>query len=299
MYFSKFPILSYPSNIGDEKKYVLARNIIRRVSFSEDVKNSVGAFIEYHIKDGERPEHISDRVYGNSEEHWIILLANDIIDPYHDWYKSDTVLQDYISKKYNTYSIFFTDQTNSYLYNTNLYAGCTLSQNAVSSSILEYHPTLSKIVTYSPFYVGGATLGLSGGTNVSVNIKRVLSSNTAVHHFEQQSPSTDTIAQDFITVDPFSKQTNQYNSYTNLHVFGKKPPETGIRQSTTLSGSELGFWETYIGKYMGISGDAVDTYAVSNFIYEQRLNESRRKIKVLHPRYLDTVKRELEGLLRV
>ena len=79
---------------------------------------------------------------------------------------------------------------------------------------------------------------------------------------------------------------------------GSGYPVLGIRTTTGVSGS-IGLWETYIGEYMGISGDAVNQYAVSNFMYETQNNELRRKIKVLHPRYMNAVKRELENLLRV
>jgi hypothetical protein len=303
MYFSKFPIVSYPSNITDEKKYVLARNIIRRIGFSEDTKSASGAFLEYSVKDGERPEHIADRVYGNPEEHWVVLLSNEIIDPYHGWYKSGSVIEEYINKKYSGYSVFFTNTGNTFSYNTNLFSGCTLTQSGNSSSITEYHPTLCKLIVASPSFSNGtATIGLSGGGNLTIKIQRILPSYTAVHHFEIQGPTADGHkigALDTPTVDPLSKQTNQYNQYSDLGMVGSPPPETGIRQTTTPSGSNIELWETYIGKYMGISGSAVNTYAVSNFTYENTVNDSKRLIRVLHPRYLDTVKRELESLLRV
>ena len=299
MFFSKFPILSYPSNIGDEKKYVLARNIIRRIAFSEQVKNANGAFIEYNIKDGERPEHIADRVYGNSEDHWILLLANNIIDPYHQWYKSSTALQEYMLKKYSNFSIFFTNTSDSYLYNTNFYSDCTLTQGDYVSSVLEYHPTLSKIVVNGLFVSGNATVKIASGTDVSIRIKRVLSSDFAVNRFEHQTSVENSLSPKSVIVDPLTKQTTNYNNYNNLIVTGSKPPETGIRQNTVLSGSVLNFWETYIGRYMGVSGEFVNSYAVTNFAHENLLNESRRKIKVLHPRYVDTVKKEIENLLKV
>jgi hypothetical protein len=305
MYFKNFPVFSYPYKFGDETKTILARNIVRRVALSEETKKSYGAFVEYHVKDGERPEHIADRVYGNPEDHWIILLCNEIIDPYHDWYKSSTAMEEYISKKYGTFSIFFTNSNDGFVYNTNLFSGSTLSQNGMSSSIVEYHPLLCKlVVSSSSFSEGTATVGLSGGDQLTIKIQRILPSYTAVHHFRAvgitaiQEPISENGADTIPTLDPLARQTNQYSDYTQLGVVGSGYPVVGIRTTSGSSGS-IDLSETYIGKYMGISGDVVDQYAVSNYIYETEKNDAKRKIKVLHPRYKDTVKLEIENLLKV
>jgi hypothetical protein len=55
----------------------------------------------------------------------------------------------------------------------------------------------------------------------------------------------------------------------------------------------------YIGKYIGIYEAAVNTYAVSNYTYENTKNDARRTIKVLHPRFKKTALTELESLLRI
>ena len=100
MYFSDFPLVRYPYYIGDTKEYALARNVLRRVSFSDQI-NSAAAFVEYSVKDGETAEDIANRIYGNSGYHWIILLANNVIDPYHGWYMSQNTIEQYINKKYS------------------------------------------------------------------------------------------------------------------------------------------------------------------------------------------------------
>jgi len=299
MYFSKFPVLSYPCTMNDERKYVLARNILRRVALSEDVKTNNAAFVEYNIKDGERPEHIADRVYGNAEDHWILLLSNDIIDPYHDWYKSSFAMDDYILKKYNTFSVFFGSTTGTYLYDTRFFAGSTLTQGSFVSSIKEYHPNLCKFVVDSAsFSSGSATVGLSGGGSMTVTINRVLPSTFAVNHFEVNGVTLEDGEFINFIADPFAKQSNQYNTYTELGIVGSQPPSVGIINSTPV-GSTLSFWETYIGRYMGVSGSPIDLYAVSNVSYERKKNEEKRTIRVLHPRYLDAIKKELESKLRV
>lgn len=306
MYFSKFPLISYPSysSTDDTRKLVAARNILRRIAMSEETKSARGAFVEYNIKDGERPEHIASRVYGNADDHWLILLANDVLDPYHDWYKSSTAMEEYVNRKYSGYSVFFTNSSDQFLYNSSFYEGCTLSQSGVSSSVIEYQPNMCKLVVGSSFNTGTATIGLTNGTQLTVKIHRVLPSYLAAHHFHMVGftatvgPTGENGVEEIPQADPFAIQTNQYTDYSKLGGLGLGNPVTGVRTSTGASGS-VALWETYIGKYMGISGSSVDIYAVSNVLHETNANESKRKIKVLHPRYADSAKREFEALLRV
>ena len=54
------------------------------------------------MKDGETPEIIASKLYGWSGYHWIILLVNNIIDPYFDWPLSGDDLVATIRKRYTT-----------------------------------------------------------------------------------------------------------------------------------------------------------------------------------------------------
>lgn len=314
MYFSKFPTVSYPTRIKDNKAYVVGRNIIRRVALSEETKNSSGAFIEYNIKDGERPEHIADRVYGNPNDHWVVLLSNDIIDPYHDWYKSSAVFEEYVLKKYSGYALFFALGSQGIDYKKIKYfnVGDTISRTDISGvsqkltsvnrdfyyGVVKEKTDLDFITSASAFFYKISSLP------DNIRIARVLPYKDAVHHFEvgasgsygsKVSPSEKNI------VNPLIKFSSTL-SYTDPGI-GGVAPLVGIQQDGIVSTTGLAFRDTFIGKYLDIQYTAStkyeDQYAVSNYKYEYDLNESRRQIKVLHPRYLDTVKREFESLLRV
>jgi hypothetical protein len=50
---------------------------------------------------------------------------------------------------------------------------------------------------------------------------------------------------------------------------------------------------------MGVSGDEINTYAVSNYVYENDENESKRTIKVLAPAYMEQAIKELKNALGV
>jgi hypothetical protein len=301
MYFEKFPLLQYPVKDGNNFRYVFVRNLLRRVALSEDLMTSESVFMEYSVKDGERPEHIAERVYGDPGYHWLILLTNNIIDPYHGWYMSGSALEDYIQKKYGGYSVYISTTGNAFFYNSSVDSGATLSQGGNSMTILDYSPELSKLtVNGTKPSTGSATIGVSGGTQYSVKIQRVDPSYTAVHHFEIPYVGGLCGASTEFTVDPLSQQTGSYSVVGGVigHLDDEYPRLAADGKGYSGSGN-VDFYETYIGKYLGVSGAAVNTYAVSNYIYENTKNDACRTIKVLHPRFKKTALTELESLLRI
>lgn len=299
-YFSKFPILQYPSGLNSsELRLVFVRNLLRRISLTESMKSETSAFVSYDIKDGERPEHIAERVYGSTEYHWILLLCNEILDPYHDWYKSQLALDEYITKKYRGYRVYFTNSSDALLYDTNLFEGATLTQGNVSSSVNEYYPTYCSVsVSSSSFAEGSATITTPDAQH-SVTIHRVEYAPYGVHHFQKTKGAADVAASTTLTLDPLSVQSASYADLGGSIGLTANPyPMTTEGINYTPSGT-VSLWETYIGKYMGISGDKVNIYATSNTVYEQNKNEEKRTIRVLYPRFKKQAAKELENLLRV
>lgn len=300
MYFSKFPLVKYPIKDGNAFRFAYARNLLRRVVLSDGLKSSDSAFIEYDIKDGERPEHIAEKLYGDVSFHWLVLLTNDIIDPYHDWYKSDAAMQDFIQKKYGDHSVYFTDANDGFTYSPYIGSGATLTQGNISFPINEYQPSLCKLtVSSTQFQEGSATITGTSGSPISVTIHRTEPSYVALNHFQLTKGASDVGAATTVNVDPLSQETGDY-SYVGGVVGSTANVYPDDTYTIPYTPSEtVDFYETYIGKYMGVSGDKVNTYAVSNYINEMQKNDEKRTLKLLHPRYKEQAIRELEALLRV
>jgi hypothetical protein len=299
-YFSKFPLVSYPIKDGSVFRLVLARNLLRRIALSDDIKGSDSAFVEYNIKDGERPEHIAEKIYGDPSFHWIVLLTNDVIDPYHGWYKSSAAMEDFIQKKHGGNSVFFTNISDDFSYISTIEAGSTLTQGSVSSKIKEYQPTLCKLMVSGSGYVSGAAIvTVADGTVYNIKLHRVDQSYLSVHHFGAIRPTTDSSANETVTIDPLSQYTTSYSVVSGI-IGSSENPYPLTTQGVGYTGSDIvSFWETHIGRYMGVSGDRINTYAVSNQVHEINENEKRRTIKILHPRFKRQAVQELESLLRV
>lgn len=92
MYFKKFPKIVYNDYIITD--FTIRAKIIDRI------KNSLGSYSPYIIKDGETPESLAQDFYGNPNHNWIVYLMNDIINPLEDWPMTVEELKQYTEQKY-------------------------------------------------------------------------------------------------------------------------------------------------------------------------------------------------------
>ena len=98
MYFANFPIIPYDSvGNGDFK---LVTNLLKRVGVRSKVKTNVMIFDTYDVKEGETPEIIADKLYDDSELHWVVLLMNNVTDRYHQWPMNNNQFLSYMEDKY-------------------------------------------------------------------------------------------------------------------------------------------------------------------------------------------------------
>ena len=98
MYFNSFPVIPYDSK-GD-LNFKDVTNLLRRVGMRAKLKSNTLLYDTYDVKEGETPEMIAHKLYGDAELHWVILLVNDITDRYHQWPMSGMQFLDYLNDKY-------------------------------------------------------------------------------------------------------------------------------------------------------------------------------------------------------
>lgn len=100
-YFQQFPTTPYTDFSTTENTRVLLTNIMTRSSFLKEIMDNTAVFYEYQLKDDETPEIIADKLYGDPNRHWIVLLFNQIINPYYEFPLSVERLENLITTKYN------------------------------------------------------------------------------------------------------------------------------------------------------------------------------------------------------
>lgn len=99
-YFANFPDILYPFELGGKIKLVRVKDIVSNVRLRKQILSNITLYDEYDIEDGETPEIIAERVYGDANLHWVIMLANDRYDLWNDFPMSEDALSKYIENKY-------------------------------------------------------------------------------------------------------------------------------------------------------------------------------------------------------
>ena len=105
MYFEDFPKFAYDFDIAGEKKVLLITDITRNVRFRKELLANISLWDEYDIVDDETPEIIAEKIYGNANYHWIIMLLNERFDYIADFPLSYPKLVRYVEDKYGQANI--------------------------------------------------------------------------------------------------------------------------------------------------------------------------------------------------
>jgi len=101
-YFKSIPNVKYDINGNAPNTYQTATNIMKKPRFKPKVIDEITDYYPYRVKDGERPDIVSNEVYGTVGYAYLILLFNDIYDPVFDWPLGSTQFEEYIIAKYGS-----------------------------------------------------------------------------------------------------------------------------------------------------------------------------------------------------
>ena len=102
-YFRKLPNLDYPTLLKTKQSntdYIETKNLFRRVKIREDLFSNFIVFDQYKIVGDERPDNVAEKVYGDDNLDWVILMSNNIIDVKNEWPMTQSDLNTYANEKY-------------------------------------------------------------------------------------------------------------------------------------------------------------------------------------------------------
>lgn len=103
-FLRQLPDLDYPSLLNDRQgsgDTVRVKNLFRRVRVREDYFSNLVQFTKYKITGDDRPDNVAEKVYGNADLDWIVLISNNIIDIKNEWPMTEYDLNLYLNDKYS------------------------------------------------------------------------------------------------------------------------------------------------------------------------------------------------------
>ena len=79
-YFSNFPQIQY--TLPSLNRVNTVTDVTRRFVIRDFYKKNLFSFFKYDIIEGQRPDSVAYDLYGDTTLDWLILLPNEILDPY-------------------------------------------------------------------------------------------------------------------------------------------------------------------------------------------------------------------------
>jgi len=92
MFFGKFDKVQY------EGKTVT--NITNSILLKYRPMNNTTLYTYHTVIEGETAEILAHKYYGKAADHWIILLLNNVVNPYFDWVLTSPELASVVADKY-------------------------------------------------------------------------------------------------------------------------------------------------------------------------------------------------------
>ena len=89
-------------DVASDGNYKLLPDILRRVKLRQGIRTGQFLFDNYDVKDGENPEDIEFKLYGDAEYHWVVLMTNNVTDRYYQWPLTQPQFQEFLADKYGS-----------------------------------------------------------------------------------------------------------------------------------------------------------------------------------------------------
>jgi hypothetical protein len=280
MYFEKFPLVRY--DISKDGNLRLATDVLRRVAFREKIIEEGALFEEYYIEEGETPEVVAEKVYGDPEMHWIIMLFNKVIDPKYDFPLSEAQLESYLDKVYPGKAYYLDSNTTNTPVTSNFVKGADVFFNLDKGLVRDWDPVTQKLsLEQETGTVGSGDVLTSldkDGNEFTTRVKRIVEfQRLGLHHFEN------------------SGQTAEINGYAS-------PPDAdGVQVPLGQTGSGFGsavtMSQTVLQGYLNSVTPTTHTIkTISDVAFEE--NDERRKISILKQRYVPQVIDEFKRIMK-
>lgn len=286
-FFDLFPKITYSIDRDDSvtRNREIVTNIFVRLRFIREILNSIVHYYDYEIKDDETPEILAQKLYGDVEAHWIILMLNDIVDSQYDWPLNYKNFNNYIIDKYG--SIETAKTTYHHYEKISKFVDVETGTETIRKYQIETNPISSITINNAGRgYSSNGYLVIDNAYGTNANISYVVNANGSI-----------------ITTEIVSG--GKYISSPNISLTGTNT-SIAILSSFVATQNLWSALPTSIGGYTSntIGGKIVNVYApyrnsITNYDFELELNEKKRKIKVLKKEYYGLIKQEFKNIMAV
>ena len=170
-YFNYFPKTFYTLQdqiIGLDQ----ITNIVSRFALEQSFLDNTSIYLKYDVQESDTPEIIADKIYGSPERHWLVLAANEIIDPQFDWPLEYRTLNRYIEEKYVANANTSIGETGLSWAQSNIHSYYEVETRTSSSGTAFEQRVQVDANTYANVIESSSNVTLNSGSVITVDISK-------------------------------------------------------------------------------------------------------------------------------
>jgi len=270
-FFKHIPNINY--DFMSDGNYRQAKDLFRKVSVWNHIQEGITGYSYYRITEGERPDVVAAKLYGDATLYWLFFLVNENLQDLSDWPKSQRLFEKFLDRKYSGKCLVAANSTDivSYDYVNEVSSKFVLGEKVSQSTsaygfVTDVNPTHNRITVQIPESVTDTFTAASTVTGASseksFTISSVQNERDAINHY----------------LDSNDKKVT-FESYTS-----------------TASNTNVTSDESADLKYYNYS--TANNTAVTNYRHELNLNEEKHLIRYIPGQYVERVIREFVNLVR-
>lgn len=217
IYFKNFPDTNY---ILPNGKSVVIKDIFRKVSIQPEVIDNIVDYTWYEIQDGERPDVVATRLYGDSKLYWLFYLVNEL-DNYNDWFKSNDEFFTFINEKYPGYWLNAPTVSDIITTSNKFLLGERVTSLSSVGNVIDVDPNFKRIaVDRGDWSAGDVITGKTSGKSFTVS--SVVAQRDGVEHYKNSDGLKTNVATDgFLPVTAFDIELEENERKRKIKVIRK------------------------------------------------------------------------------
>jgi hypothetical protein len=310
-YFRQVPNFEYVSRNPGEKyisEYIPVKNLFKRGKLREDIFGDLQFFEKYSIIGDERPDNVANKFYGDSTLDWVVLLSNNILNIQSEWPMTQYTLDKVMLEKYGSYDNLYsgihhyeTTEIKNSLGVISLRGGIRISPTwktngnfleIINSKIdtIEYDQSEGVVKVYLlngaiPTLKIGDQVQISNVSEVQYNgkhiVTRILSGiGEDINGFAFELPFTPNVIAPTLS-DPRKEEV----------LFTIDETSDIVANSYYYE-----YWDSGLGYSVQIPSTSF-VRPITNYEYENQIEENKRNIYILKPRYLNVVFNDMDDIM--
>jgi len=311
-YFRQVPDFEYVSRTAENKAisdYISVKNLFKRGKLREDIFGNLNFFTKYSIIGDERPDNVAYKFYGDESLDWIILLSNNILNIQSEWPIPQSSFDKVLLEKYGSYENLYSGIHHYETVEIKNSNGTTILRGGLKTpntwrtngNYIQVSKTIinqifagsggvsSKTVTVT---MNNGIKGLSVGSQVTIN-------NVTENIFNGKFVVTSVVAPfDDIAVS-FTYELQNIPSIANPTLSTSQKEEVLFTIEGNIGVGNAYYYEYYddkLGYYILLPSTQMLT-PITNYEYEDKIENEKRNIFILKPNYLNIVFNDLEKIM--